>query len=969
MDPVKLMIDALGREVGEVRKRYRGSANVIRNGERVGALAGYWLYRFRECGELEVGDESPVELVVGQRRARGVVVSLREGVLTLGLEEDLGVHIEEALLLTDPCFLLDRLRQRLQNLAQGGRPFNQQTAESVLGLRPIRFEVHQRGGAAGCRSLEEANAEQRQAIEVSQHSPVTFIWGPPGTGKTLTLAFIAEACYRSGRSILLVSNTNIAVDTALHRICERLKGDPGLETGLVLRYGPIASDELRQQYGKFVVLDEVVERLSKPLREERAALERTAQALASEEKSLQEALRQWDVLEEEREKLGSVQDRLNAVRSAVRALQTSVEQRRRRVEELSDLLQQARKMGRLERLFKRLNPVQLEAELRQEQEQLQRSEEAIQNKRVQQRKLEEQLATVRFRLKQLEEVTKRFPTRLEITHRLASIQTARRETYARLAAIDRDLPQIRKQLVQDCKILATTVHRTYLHEELERAFDVVIVDEASMLILPLVYYAAGLATQSVVVAGDFRQLPPIVVSGEQVVLDWLKRNVFETANIPQIVRSGQRAPYLVGLKRQYRMRREICEVVSDLFYPDHRLDTARRAAHRARARLPFGEQAIFYVDTAGVGARAVRAEGGSRYNLCHAMVVRSLVLGLAEAGWRVGMAESAEVGVITPFAKQARLIRVVLEAALSQSTAGMVATVHRFQGSEKPLIILDLTDSWGVRLSPFLSAKELTEDGAKLLNVALSRAREHIIVLANMDYLNRVAPNGAIVRRLVELLRANGEPLPTEELLSSPESPSRANSQLVPSQCEYLTDEAGLEAVHKDLNAARESIVMFVSRYSNPGLEYWSKPLTRACKRGVKILLAVQSAADNESFDSPPFRRLAKLGIELRSSTNTPGTLLMIDRCILWQGLVDSLVDPTGPVRLVRIQDAQVCSQLAMWHNVAAFLLEAASGSAEGDLRCPNCGGPLQRKVGPRGPRFECLQPGCRRKFFDVGNA
>jgi hypothetical protein len=32
---------------------------------------------------------------------------------------------------------------------------------------------------------------------------------------------------------------------------------------------------------------------------------------------------------------------------------------------------------------------------------------------------------------------------------------------------------------------------------------------------PLVYYAAGLATESVTVAGDFRQLPPIVVSDEQ----------------------------------------------------------------------------------------------------------------------------------------------------------------------------------------------------------------------------------------------------------------------------------------------------------------------------------------------------------------------------------------------------------------------------------------------------------------------
>jgi hypothetical protein len=39
-----------------------------------------------------------------------------------------------------------------------------------------------------------------------------------------------------------------------------------------------------------------------------------------------------------------------------------------------------------------------------------------------------------------------------------------------------------------------------------------VIDEASMLVPPLVYYTAGLATQSVTVAGDFRQLPPIVMS-------------------------------------------------------------------------------------------------------------------------------------------------------------------------------------------------------------------------------------------------------------------------------------------------------------------------------------------------------------------------------------------------------------------------------------------------------------------------
>ena len=61
------------------------------------------------------------------------------------------------------------------------------------------------------------NDDQRAAIRRSLGSDTTFVWGPPGTGKTTTLARIVKAHYRAGQSILLVSNTNIAVDTPSRR--------------------------------------------------------------------------------------------------------------------------------------------------------------------------------------------------------------------------------------------------------------------------------------------------------------------------------------------------------------------------------------------------------------------------------------------------------------------------------------------------------------------------------------------------------------------------------------------------------------------------------------------------------------------------------------------------------------------------------------------------------------------------------
>ena len=105
------------------------------------------------------------------------------------------------------------------------------------------------------------NSDQLRAVRRSLGSDTTFVWGPPGTGKTTTLACVVEAHYRTGRSVLLVSNTNIAVDTALERVSERLCGETDFHQGLVIRHGPVVKEELRQRFGRQVILGEILARL------------------------------------------------------------------------------------------------------------------------------------------------------------------------------------------------------------------------------------------------------------------------------------------------------------------------------------------------------------------------------------------------------------------------------------------------------------------------------------------------------------------------------------------------------------------------------------------------------------------------------------------------------------------------------------------------------------------------------------
>ena len=64
------------------------------------------------------------------------------------------------------------------------------------------------------------NQSQQQAITKALGNEVTYIIGPPGTGKTLTLAAIAFALIRAGRSVLIVAHTNIAVDNAILKLAD-----------------------------------------------------------------------------------------------------------------------------------------------------------------------------------------------------------------------------------------------------------------------------------------------------------------------------------------------------------------------------------------------------------------------------------------------------------------------------------------------------------------------------------------------------------------------------------------------------------------------------------------------------------------------------------------------------------------------------------------------------------------------------
>src|SRR5262245_27906173 len=120
------------------------------------------------------------------------------------------------------------------------------------------------------------------------------------------------------------------------------------------------------------------------------------------------------------------------------------------------------------------------------------------------------------------------------------------------------------------------------------------------------------------------------------------------------------------------MREPICAVINKLFYADKPLHSDP-SVNRASNDFPFGAEPLLYVDTAPFHPWvALRVGTWSRYNLFHALLVRNIVLHLAETGFLPPAGKPNDsVGVVAPYASQARLIQALLDDRLGSRAAGI----------------------------------------------------------------------------------------------------------------------------------------------------------------------------------------------------------------------------------------------------------------------------------------------------------
>ncbi|KAE9417818.1 hypothetical protein Angca_009671, partial [Angiostrongylus cantonensis] len=323
---------------------------------------------------------------------------------------------------------------------------------------------------------------------------------------------------------------------------------------------------------------------------------------------------------------------------------------------------------------------------------------------------------------------------------------------SKLISLDGDKYEATKRILRNTPIVASTCH--YLPRELLfswRKFDYCVIDEASMVLEPVVLAALNTCRRFVLV-GDAHQLAPLV-QNKKCAEEGMSVSLFERLQVQKNV--------LHSLTSQYRMNSSIVRLSSHIFYED-RLVCGNEEVAKAclmalegfRVSTSEGgwnlvesgrlEESVVFIDTCSPTRLIFSATSngpGSIENYGEACLVRDVVVLYVTSFVKNGIHPS-EIGVMCVYRKQVDLMK----SFLSSTKDVEINSVDQFQGRDKSVIIWSLvwTSSCGKQC-------ELLKDQRRV-NVALTRAKHKLVLVGcsesmrSIEVMKRVVENVVILK-------------------------------------------------------------------------------------------------------------------------------------------------------------------------------------------------------------------------------
>ncbi len=247
-------------------------------------------------------------------------------------------------------------------------------------------------------------------------------------------------------------------------------------------------------------------------------------------------------------------------------------------------------------------------------------------------------------------------------------------------------------------VLSTTFSaRTSLHDEAE--YDYLIMDEASQVSVETGVLALSCA-RNVIIVGDSMQLPNVVTEDDRRKLDAIVRKY----DLPEGYDCAA-----------YSFLESVCRIIPDV------PQTLLREHYRCHPKIIdfcnqkfYGGELVCMTQDKGEAdvLSAVRTVAGdharNHANYREVEVIEDEVLPALSGG-------TGDIGIIAPYNNQIQVLKNRLGEKID------IATVHKFQGREKDVIVMTTVDN---TITPFT-------DDPHLLNVAVSRAKQKFCLVVS----------------------------------------------------------------------------------------------------------------------------------------------------------------------------------------------------------------------------------------------
>lgn len=278
-------------------------------------------------------------------------------------------------------------------------------------------------------------------------------------------------------------------------------------------------------------------------------------------------------------------------------------------------------------------------------------------------------------------------------------------------------------------------------------FDLVVIDEAGKA-LPAEILIPYIKAKKIILIGDHKQLPPTVNTAlfDESKIEMDDRDIFsdQLFNESFFYRMFENAPQTnkCMLSTQYRMPSVIGTLISRLFYNGELVN----GYGTDDKKTIYFQSNINLIDMSNVHDYHENIENSvSVINNYEAGFVCSLIANIRKSVHR----DKARIAVITPYKGQKRIIiKTMLNNGINLNVQKIdVNTVDAFQGDEAEIVIYCTTRA----SKPTKYFSDL-----RRVNVALSRAKNDLVIIGSLKYFYRFKEPNAILPQIADYIKLYG---------------------------------------------------------------------------------------------------------------------------------------------------------------------------------------------------------------------